>query len=75
MSNGLVTIAVAGDGAEADSILRTLAEAGISARLEGAEGELGGAPHDGPCRVLVESDLLAAAQEALLDEDEADDDF
>ena len=27
MSNGLVTIAVAGDGAEADSILRTLAEA------------------------------------------------
>ena len=75
MSNGLVTIAVAGDGAEADSILRTLAEAGISARLEGAEGELGGAPHDGPCRVLVESDLVAAAQEALLDEDEADDDF
>jgi hypothetical protein len=75
MSHGLVTIAVAGDGAEADSILRTLAEAGISARLEGAEGELGAAPHDGPCRVLVESDLVAAAQEALLEEDEADDDF
>ena len=61
-----VTIAVAGDGAEADSILRTLAGAGISARIEGAEGKLGGAPHDGPCRVLVESDLLGAAQEALL---------
>lgn len=73
MSHGLVTIAVAGDHAEADSILRTLAEAGITARLEGAEGELGGAPHDGPCRVLVESDLVTAAQEALLDEDEADD--
>ena len=66
-----VTIAVAGDGAEADSILRTLAAAGIPARLEGAEGE--GMPHDGPCRVLVESELIVAAQEALLDEDEADD--
>jgi len=75
MSHGLVTIAVAGDGAEADSILRTLAGAGITARLEGAEGDLGGAPHDGPCRVLVESDLVAAAQEALLADDEADDDY
>ena len=74
MSHGLVTIAVAGDGAEADSILRTLAGAGITARLEGAEGDLGGTPHDGPCRVLVESDLVAAAQEALLADDEADDD-
>ena len=42
MTHGLVTIAVAGDGAEADSILRTLAGAGINAGLEGAEGELGG---------------------------------
>ena len=75
MSHGLVTIAVAGDGAEADSILRTLAGAGITARLEGAEGDLGGTPHDGPCRVLVESDLVAAAQEALLADDEADDDY
>jgi hypothetical protein len=75
MSHGLVTIAVAGDSAEADSILRTLADAGITARLEGAEGELGGAPHDGPCRVLVEADLVTAAQEALLDEDDADDDY
>jgi hypothetical protein len=69
MTHGLVTIAVAGDGAEADSILRTLAGAGITARLEGAEGELGGSPHDGPCRVLVESELVGAAQAALLDED------
>jgi hypothetical protein len=67
-----VTIAVAGDGAEADSIVRTLAASGITARLEGAEGELGGMPHDGPCRVLVEADLIGAAQEALLDEDEPD---
>jgi hypothetical protein len=74
MSHGLVTIAVAGDAAEADSILRTLAGAGITARLEGAEGDLGGAPHDGPCRVLVESDLVGAAQAALLEDDEADDD-
>ena len=73
MTHGLVTIAVAGDGAEADSILRTLAGAGITARLEGAEGEIGGPPHDGPCRVLVESELVGAAQAALLDEDEADD--
>ena len=73
MTQGLVTIAVAGDGAEADAILRTLAGAGITARLEGAERETGGAPHDGPCRVLVESDLVGAAQAALLDEDEADD--
>jgi hypothetical protein len=75
MTHGLVTIAVAGDGAEADSILRTLAGAGITARLEGAEGEIGGAPHDGPCRVLVESDLVVAAQEALLDEDDTDNDY
>ena len=75
MTDGLVTIAVAGDGAEADSILRTLAGAGITARLEGAEGELGGTPHDGPCRVLVASDLVGAAQEALLDEDDIDDDY
>ena len=47
MTHGLVTIAVAGDGAEADSILRTLAGAGITAHLEGAEGEIGGLPHDG----------------------------
>ena len=75
MTHGLVTIAVAGDGAEADSILRTLAGAGISARLEGAEGDVGGTPHAGPCRVLVDSDLVGAAQEALLDEDDADDDY
>ena len=75
MTHGLVTIAVAGDGEEADSILRTLAGAGITARLEGAEGELGGTPHDGPCRVLVASDLVGAAQEALLDEDDIDDDY
>jgi hypothetical protein len=73
MTEGLVTIAVAGDGAEADSILRTLAGAGITARVEGAEGETGGSPHDGPCRVLGESELVAAAEAALLDEDEADD--
>jgi hypothetical protein len=75
MSQGLVTIAVAGDSAEADSIMRTLAAAGIAARLEGAESEVAGAPHDGPCRVLVESDLVAAAEAALLEEAEADDDF
>jgi hypothetical protein len=75
MSEGLVTIAVAGDAAEADLILRTLADAGIGCRLEGAEGELGGAPHDGPCRVLVESGLVGAAQEALLGEDDGDDDY
>ena len=75
MTHGLVTIAVAGDGAEADSILRTLAGAGITARLEGAEGELGGTSHDGPCRVLVASDLVGAAQEALLDEEDIDDDY
>jgi hypothetical protein len=74
MSEGQVTIAVAGDLAEADLILRTLAGAGISARLEGAESELGAAPHDGPCRVLVDAGLVVAAQAALLDEDAADDD-
>ena len=76
MSEGLVTIAVAGDAAEADLILRTLAAVGISGRLEGAEGVPGGSPHDGPCRVLVESELVAAAQDALLDEDDdSDDDY
>ena len=75
MSHGLVTVAVAGDAAEADSIVRTLAEAGIAARLEGAEGDLGGMPHDGPCRVLVEADVVTAAQAALLEEDEAGDDY
>jgi hypothetical protein len=75
MSQGLVTIAVAGDAAEADSIVRTLAAAGIGAHLEGAESDVGGAPHDGPCRVLVESELVGAAQAALLEEDQADDDY
>jgi hypothetical protein len=76
MSEGLVTIAVAGDAAEADLILRTLADAGISGRLEGAEGELGGSPHDGPCRILVESALVGAAQDALLEsDDDGDDDY
>jgi hypothetical protein len=76
MSEGLVTIAVAGDAAEADLILRTLAEVGISGRLEGAEGALGGSPHDGPCRVLVESELVGAAQDALLaEDDDSDDDY
>jgi hypothetical protein len=70
----MVTIAVAGDGAEADSIVRTLAGAGIAAKLEGAEGELGGTPHDGPCRVLVDSAFVSAAQAVLLDEDAPDDD-
>jgi hypothetical protein len=73
MSHGLVTVAVAGDGAEADSILRTLADAGITAKVEGAESELGGAPHDGPCRVLVDSELVGAAQEALMEEADAED--
>ena len=43
-------------------------EPASSRELEGAEGEIGGAPHDGPCRVLVESELVGAAQAALLDE-------
>ena len=73
MSHGLVTIAVAADAAEADAIVRTLANAGVAARLEGAEGDLGEMPHDGPCRVLVDGDLVSAAQEALLAEDEPDD--
>jgi hypothetical protein len=71
----MVTIAVAGDGAEADSIVRTLAGAGIRARLEGAEGDLGELPHDGPCRVLVDADLESAARAALLDEDAPDDEY
>jgi hypothetical protein len=74
MSEGLVTIAVAGDAAEADAILRTLADVGINAQLEGAEGSLGEMPHDGPCRVLVEAALVAMAQEALLEEAAGDDD-
>ena len=75
MSHGLVTIAVAADAAEADAIVRTLANAGVAARLEGAEGDLGEMPHDGPCRVLVESELVGAAPAALLEDDEADDDY
>jgi hypothetical protein len=76
MTEGLVTIAVAGDAAEADLILRTLADVGISGRLEGAEGELGGSPHDGPCRILVESALVGAAEVALLESgDDEDDDY
>jgi hypothetical protein len=74
MSEGLVTIAVAGDAAEADLILRTLADVGINGRLEAPEGELGGMPIDGPVRVLVDSDLVGAAQEALLDDDDDDGD-
>jgi hypothetical protein len=76
MTEGLVTIAVAGDAAEADLILRTLADVGISGRLEGAEGELGGISLDGPVRILVESALVGAAEVALLESgDDEDDDY
>jgi hypothetical protein len=76
MTEGLVTIAVAGDAAEADLILRTLADVGINGRLEGAEGELGGVTLDGPVRILVESALVGAAEEALLESgDDEDDDY
>ena len=70
MSQGLVTIAVAGDAAEADSIVRTLAAAGIGAQPRRGGGRSRRSPHDGPCRVLVESELVGAAQAALLEEDD-----
>jgi hypothetical protein len=63
--SGLVTIAVAGDPAEADAICGVLERAGIPTSLEGAEGELGGEPHDGPCRILVADGSADAARDAL----------
>jgi hypothetical protein len=76
MTEGLVTIAVAGDAAEADLILRTLADVGINGRLEGAEGELGGVTLDGPVRILVESAFVGAAEVALQESgDDEDDDY
>jgi hypothetical protein len=69
---GLVTIAVAGDIAEAQEVRGVLDRAGITATLEGAEGAIGGAPGDGPCRILVEAPLVDRARDALSDADEDD---
>ena len=71
--SGLVTVAVAGDVAEADGIRGVLERAGIVAQLEGAESEVAGMPHDGPCRVLVPDSVAEAALEALAEADEEDD--
>jgi hypothetical protein len=71
--SSLVTVAVAGDAVEADTICRVLRRSGIEPRLEGAESELGAMPHDGPCRVLVAHDLVDAALQALEDESDGED--
>jgi hypothetical protein len=65
----MVTVAVAGDVAEAQEIRGVLEAAGIDAELEGAETEAAGLPHDGPCRVLVRDLHAEAALEALADAD------
>ena len=73
MSDGLVTIAVAGDAEEAD---RSCARWRSGHRRHGSKAPRAcwaDAP-DGPCRILVESELVGAAQAALLDEDDDSDD-
>ena len=73
--SGMVTVAVAGDVAEAQDIRGILARAGIDAQLEHAETEAGAAPLDGPCRVLVGELQREAALEALADADEDEDEL
>jgi len=70
---GLVTIAVAGDIAEAQEVCGVLDRAGITTTLEGAEGNSGAVPSDGPCRILVEAPFLDRARDALAEADEDDD--
>jgi hypothetical protein len=73
--SGMVTVAVTGDVAEAQEIRGVLERVGIDTELEGAETDVGGVPHDGPCRVLVRDDHAEAALDALTDaaeEEEAD---
>ncbi len=71
--SGMVTVAVAGDVAEADEIRGVLQRAGIEAELEGVESEVSGMPHDGPCRVLVRDAHAEAALDALADADAEED--
>ncbi|MDX6570772.1 MAG: putative prokaryotic signal transducing protein [Gaiellales bacterium] len=70
-----VTVAVAGDPVEADEIRAVLRRGGIESRLEAAEVVGEAALLDGPCRVLVEGDLLERAMELLeADDDDEDED-
>jgi hypothetical protein len=71
-----VTVAVAADPVEADDIRRILGEGGIESRLEAAELDGASPLLDGPCRVLVDGDLLELALELLeaADDDEDEDD-
>ncbi len=69
-----VTVAVAGDMAEADEIRRHLLQAGIEASLEGAESGWGPAEGDGPCRVLVDAAFADPAADALSALDDEGDD-
>ena len=71
-----VTVAVAGDPAEADEIRAVLRRGGIESRLESAEVAGAAELLDGPCRVLVEGGQLERAMELLEadDEDEDEDD-
>jgi hypothetical protein len=67
-----VTVAVASDITEADEIQARLAEAGIDSQLEPAEGADSGPVGDGPCRVLVPSDVVESAMEVLAEASEED---
>jgi hypothetical protein len=67
--SGMITVAVAGDVAEAQEIRGVLERAGIDAELENAETEAASAPLDGPCRVLVRDLHAEAALEALAEAD------
>ena len=71
-----VTVAIAADPGEADEIRRILGEGGVDARLEAAELEAASPLLDGPCRVLVDGDLLELALELLeaAEDDEDEDD-
>ncbi len=72
--SGKVTVAIAGDTAEADEIQAVLLRAGIESELEGAETDAAGMPHDGPCRILVGDLDVEAARDALTAADAEEDD-
>ena len=65
---GFVTVAVAADMGEAESVCEALEAAGIATTVEGAETEVG-VTELGPVRVLVEDGMAEIALDLLAEDD------
>ena len=72
--NGMVSIFVAADRAEAAEVQAVLLRAGVESALEPAESLGVGTVGAGPCRLLVAADVREAALELLANEDDEEED-